>query len=395
MRPLFLSGATLLLLSAVSAGAQETRTLDLSVASRYDTVQLNPGRYRFRVKNLSPKYEYTIRTSEGREAIPPIPAPTGTPLRIASEECQKLTFANKALRDAAKEEDVPSLVNDTQDALQAERSDTTCKAYVKTADSLLLRTEHNVDDVFDLVAGSYVVLDVARIEKDTAARKWQRRYTSGPLGEWHPTYGYAFPVFVHGAQRYFLKQIGDSGSRYLISEERRTRQFDAVPTLMFAYEPAQSSRFEGHLLLAGFAADLTKPSLYLGFGGTYYSNLVIAIGVVARQEQVLMGQYRVGDTVRTNLTQEQLMRDEFRARPFLSVTLRFDKNPFKADSASGAQTTGEKAKKGAANNGSGSTTPKGDSTSKTGEKQKKDQSKAGDARSLFFIGADEQDKRAH
>lgn len=135
--------------------------------------------------------------------------------------------------------------------------------------------------------------------------------------------------------------------------------------------------------------------MLLGLGGTYYSNLVLAIGFAARQEKVLIGQYGVGDTVRTNLTQEQLLRDEFRVRPFVSVTLRFDKNPFKSDSASGAQTTGEKAQKGAANNGSGAAKPDSTTSAKPGGNHSKDQSKAGDPGPFFFGATDEQDKRTH
>lgn len=348
MRPLVNLGVLLIFLgSPLPAIAQEIRTLDLATAAQHDTVRVKPGRYQFSVTSLVPKYDYVIAISQGVETVPPI----STVVSMAVV-CPQLSAVNSALDKATKEGDIPNLVKQGEDALRAERSKDECKEHASTANQLLARTERTVDDVFTLAAGDYVILDVARIENKTATRRWQRRYTTGAPGEWRVMYGYVFPAFVRFSrgrvvkegQRHFSKRIGDTGSLYRVTAEQRTRQFDAVPAVMFAYQPADEGSWTHHLFTAGLGVDLTKPVVFLGTGFTYRSNLLLAIGAAFRQEEVLNGQYKVGDTIRTNLTADQLQRDEFRLRPFVSVTLRFDKNPFKkeADAGSGEQKPGEK-----------------------------------------------------
>jgi hypothetical protein len=339
--------ASLLLIGTQTVTAQQLRTIDLSSAAAHDTVHVSPGRYRFRVVNLSPKYSYTIAISQGAESIAPIPAAFAQ----GDVSCPKLTAALKSLAEARQEEDVPPLAQAVRDALSAEGKKDKCAEASADAARLLARTERVFDDVFDLGAGDYVLVVVGRLENEKTTRRWERRFTTGAPGEWRTTYGYVFPAFTrlsHGTairegQRYFSRQIGDTGSRFVVTEERHTRQFDAVPAAMFSYAPASERAYTWNMG-AGLGVDLAKPVVLLGLGVTYYSNLRITAGAAFRQESVLLGQYTPGDTIRSNLTREQLQGDEFRVRPFIGVTLRFDGNPFKkpADAGAAGQKAGEK-----------------------------------------------------
>jgi hypothetical protein len=317
--------------------AQTLETLDLSTAAAHDTVTLKPGRYQFRIVSKAPKYEYVIAISEGVESIKPIST------RFASDTgCTALRVAAGPINTASTETQIAALVRRTRSAIRELTGTPNCAGMIRDAENLLTRTEHIVDRVYNLAAGDFVVVDVARIEDGAATRRWVRRYTTGAPGEWRATYGYAFPAtwrvsrgkFVRDGARYFAREVPDTGTVYVIAEERRTRQFDAVPTVMFAYSPANERGFTWNRLTAGLGIDLTDPILFIGTGWTYEANLRVAIGASFREELVPVGRYTPGDTVRTNLSTEQLHEDAFRVRPFLAVSLRFDKNPFKKEGES-------------------------------------------------------------
>ena len=90
---------------------------------------------------------------------------------------------------------------------------------------------------------------------------------------------------------------------------------------------------------AGLGTDFNKAQVLTGLSFTIYSNLQIAAGAAFREEKVPTGLHAIGDTVKMNLTEAQLQVDAFRVRPFLSISLRFDRNPFKKDGDEPAEET--------------------------------------------------------
>ena len=333
----------------VAAKAQQSQKLDLAGPAKTDTVRVLPGQYQVRITNFVPQYRYLIAVSRGVESIPPI----STAFAQGAVDCPELTKAVKALDALESEDRVESAVRTLQQALSQESSKPECVELVTDARNLLAKTDRTLDDVYTLNAGEFIIVDVARFGDDgKATQRWVRRITTGPIGEWRWTYGYVFPLAVRlsrarpvrEGQRYFAKQIGDTGSLYTITEERRSRHFDAVPSAMFVFAPSDDSGLRWDRLTAGLAVDLTKPMVFVGTGVTYNSNLQLSVGASFRQEQVLLGKYSPGDTVKSNLSTEQLHEDAFRLRPFIAVTLRFDRNPFKKEAeAEKTDKTAEKA----------------------------------------------------
>jgi len=323
--------------------AQETRTFDLRDAAASDTVTVKPGRYQFSVTSLVPKHGYVVAISQGVEEIGPIHflAPgAGAPLPRPS--CQGLIKATSALGAATEEPEIAGLIQQVEAAIESLPNPSECQPQIDEAARVKAKTKRIDKDVYNLAAGDYVIVDVSRIEGGIAKPRWKRRYTTGAVGAWRVTYGYAFPALwrfsggdthlIREGRQFFARQVGDTGSVYVIDQQRRTRQFDAVPTVMFSFAPQHEGRFT-RSWVGGLAADITKPVVFFGPSITYRSNLQLAGGAAFREEKVPIARYSIGDTVRTNLTTEQLQQDEFRLRPFVSITLRFDKNPFKKEAA--------------------------------------------------------------
>jgi hypothetical protein len=342
-----LQNSTVLLGLAIASSllsAQDTRTFDLPAKSRADTVTIRPGEYRIRIKNLVPKYRYAIAVSEGVEDMKPLSTVVG----MAVANCPLLTRAQQTLDTVSAEAAVPAMVSAAREALNKEAAAVDCSEVAGEVRGLVDRTEHVVD-VYAVRAGEFLLIDVIRLD-DTggSTARWSRRYTTGASGEWRVTYGYVFPAFARLSGRrliregvqYYSKALDTA--RWVVTPEAQAPRFNAIPSLMFTYAPADAGAWSWNRLSAGLAVDLAKPMLFLGTGVTYRSNLVVSVGAAFRQERVLAGQYAPGDTIKSALTAAQLHIDAFRLRPFLGVTLLFDKNPFKKEGEKPGEAAGEK-----------------------------------------------------
>ena len=332
---------TLALCTAAELYGQQlvTRPLDLGSARANDTVTLKPGRYQFRITSLAPAHTYVIVISEGREVIRPISLDAA----MGVGRCNRLKAEKDSLGNEKKESEIPKRLTAAAAALRAESGDTACALLVQDVDSLVAATDTVVPDTYDLGPGDYVIVDVSRIEDGKATQRWQRRFTTGAPGAWRATYGYGFPFFsrihkwnrlVGEGQQFHLKQVAES--TFIVNAQQRTRSFDALPTIMFNYAPAAERAVQVGWT-AGIGTDINKAQVLTGPSVVLWSNLQLAAGVAFREEKVPIGKYKVGDTLTTNLDEKQLQDDAFRARPFVSVTLRFDKNPFKKESAGGGE----------------------------------------------------------
>jgi hypothetical protein len=291
-----------------------------------------PGRYSFTVINRIPTAQYRVRFGEEPVEIPPLPSFGAAGTTPAA--CATINTKVEALKQVKLEKDVPGAVEAYQQVRRDETVQTACRTpYITGGDVLVANTTAFAGD-WPVRRGYHLIVTVSRLASNNIpADQWTFVFNPGARGAWRITYGFAFPVLRGVAdggvfadqERFFSRQVGD---RFVITEGRPTRDFDAVPTVFYSFMPSGDAGFRFNPLTAGLGLDLTKPMVLLGTGFTYNDNLLVTAGLGARQEATLLGRYQAGDTITTNLTEEQLTEQVFRARPFLSVTFRFRSNPF-------------------------------------------------------------------
>jgi hypothetical protein len=301
--------------------------LDLATAGKNDTTQIAPGSYSFTLTNRLPTAEYRIHFGD-------IPIELGafpTFAQAGDAACSTITSKVQGLEQVAREKDVPRAVDAYLDAREAEGGN--CPEEVATGNDLVERTSEPAGE-WVVRRGYLLVVRVVRLGADNApAEQWNFAFTPGARGAWRVTYCFTFPIVRgvadHGVfgdqQRFFARQVGE---KFVVAEGRATRDFEAVPAIFYSFMPSGDAGFRWNPLTAGLGLDLTKPMVLLGTGFTYNDNLLVTAGLGARQEAALLGRYQPGDTITTNLTEEQLTEQSFRLRPFVSVTLRFRSNPF-------------------------------------------------------------------
>ncbi|MCD2260429.1 porin family protein [Psychroserpens luteolus] len=194
---------------------------------------------------------------------------------------------------------------------------------------------------FDLLNGEQltITIDVFDIGKDADGNRTETKtstfkyiYKTKARGQWRTTFGFNF-IYITKQDTYFSKDIGDDS--YMITEGTNRKKFDYHPTLMFTWLP--NSYIKGNKnwqfgLSGGIGYDFDSSlSVFLGPSIIYNENITVSIGGAFHNQKRLLSQYTKNQVLNENLTFDQLHDDYIRFNPFVSISFRLDKNPFKTD----------------------------------------------------------------
>lgn len=364
-----------LLVGSRSAAAQTPLRIDLAtLKEKGDTLPIPSGTYIVRLSNRVPRFNYSSQGRAESRPIAPISsgifdvyghamitkAGEGLPAQVPkcpdadSADNKALTKIVAAFDSLRREKEVPALVARANTAVLAAalgKCAATNAAIIAQVNKLIAQTEQEQADTLTVRSSQYLTIAIRRSTTDgKSARAWDVVYGAPNTGGWRTLFGFAVlqtgglgkSGAFESSRQYFTTAVPNTTDRYVI-EEGRGRQLDMVPVVTLTYQADEDPgvNWKGRLS-AGLGLDLTNPFLSVGWGWTLYSNLHLNVGLAVRREDVLAAAYRVGDTVRTTLTTQQLMPDrDFRVRPMMSLSFRFASNPF-AKPSSGSGTEGKK-----------------------------------------------------
>lgn len=317
--------------------AQETIVVDLAQPNASDT--LPPGRYAIRVINRLPEGTYRVSVSLGTRPI----APIGLPAAMGGV-CNDLVDATEALDDATSEDQVPALLRQLEAALRGSSTNAACTGPERDrAEWVRESTQWTHPTTYSLGEEQFLRITVQRVNKNgQAERTWQKYVAAEGGGGWRVSYGYSMPLLTVGPT-YRSYNTEAVGTRFVITGERAREELDAIPSLFFNYAPADERGLKWNMLTAGLGVDLREPVLMLGTGLTYYGNLSVSLGGSVRRENVLRSGYSVGDTLEADVKDDQLRERVFRFRPYVSLSIRFDRNPFAKKQEEEQKTEGQPA----------------------------------------------------
>jgi hypothetical protein len=162
--------------------------------------------------------------------------------------------------------------------------------------------------------------------KPDAKRVWTVVYSTGERGTWDTLYGFSFAP--NKDEAFFSKSLDTTPATYAVTRKDTHSGFAFVPALFFTWYPkwgdGQNCTFGP---TAGIGFDLKSPNAFFGMQWTFNRNFALVAGGVVRPEKRLNGKYQVGDTVKDNLSEEQLSETTFSTRFFFSLAFRFSKKP--------------------------------------------------------------------
>jgi hypothetical protein len=339
--------AALLLAPGLVQAQSLPYTIDLAQPSTgtTTTITVEPERtLTFRVVNAVPGVRYDAEMLRRIIPLAPVPTPilpaAAEMLRqeeLTAAECSqrldKLVQAGNALSSVKDESGVRGPANSASAALasaqpcqQVLASDQrkALDRAIGVADSLVAETTRELPDPVVLSRGEEVVVTIRRQGTD---RVWTLVYTTGARGEWRTSYGFNFIVnSISKPGSYHTEQV-EGG--YVIRREEKRRWMEFVPSIFLTWFPAAQAGRDSYLNpTVGLGFNLQSPVVFAGATIVYNQNISLNAGLAAHRQRQLIGRYEAGDTVKDNLTSEQLHEELFRVNPFVSIAIRFGSNPF-------------------------------------------------------------------
>lgn len=193
---------------------------------------------------------------------------------------------------------------------------------------------------FDILEGEqlsisievYDITVVSGIRTATKSKTFEYEYKTRARGQWRTTFGFNF-IYNTNQDTYYSKDNGND--TYAITEGTNRKKFDYHPTLMFTWLPNSYIRGNRNWqfgLSGGIGYDFDKSlSVFVGPSIIYNENITISFGGAFHNQQRLLSQYTNNQEISENLTFDQLHEAYIRFNPFVSISFRLDKNPFKAE----------------------------------------------------------------
>lgn len=209
-----------------------------------------------------------------------------------------------------------------------------CATQINNINMIVNKTTLTSQYGFTTLPGQNITLSIFRGPLSSSGtgsvpKMWSLNILTGPAGEWRINYGFA--IIRNNDQLY----TAQSTSTIRRSNKSSDWNFDALPVLMFSYyDPKYDARGWDWGPTAGFGLDFTNPTVLLGLQLNYHQNLFVSVGGVINKQERLKSTYSNGQVLSTMVQDADLVEQKFGASYFLSVTLRFDTNPFASSSSS-------------------------------------------------------------
>lgn len=148
-------------------------------------------------------------------------------------------------------------------------------------------------------------------------------------GTWNTTFGFCFirDIFTSEAA-YFATPTGKP-NEYEIMRGKNPNRLFFTPSVFFSWMPAKKENDTWYYSLTGGIGvqGNATPTVFLGGGLFFNRNIGINLGLAAHQINFLKPEYEAGKKIISSTTPD-LQTKAYRINPFISISLRFNENPF-------------------------------------------------------------------
>jgi hypothetical protein len=389
----YLARLSFMIAPCLIAGALRAQdiTLDLSTldAGKTSTQPLpRTGTLTVSIANALPNTAYSYQTQYhiNEHAIPPLTVDfkNAIPLADQSEgsreafkatyavpllngECSdpkrdSLTAAVVALEAVTDEQKVPDIlagklvqsVDTVKDLALAGK----CGEQATKAMNDLRRTAFSVPGSGPKVsAGQDLVITVSRFKAGKSDKTWTATFEGQDRGKWQMSYGFGFVYNQWSpSNTYTSKEVTGVANTYTVTNTHNPERLSFFPTIYYGWIPSGSGIHGWQPAWGvGVGFDLSNPAIFPSFDLVYNKNVTLHLGVAVAKVNKLRGQYHEGDTIKTNLTPDELVQSVYRINPSFAISLNTvsdlfgssgssaDKNAAKKTTTSGSDNSKPKA----------------------------------------------------
>lgn len=140
---------------------------------------------------------------------------------------------------------------------------------------------------------------------------------------WTTTFG-ANAIFYTNRNQ-FISQA-DNGLQK-VTEIRSNKTMELMPTVMFNFMDYQDTVSYG--FTGGLGINFEEIAVFAGLSLGIGQNIILTGGVGVHKQTLPNTNYFVGQTIDSSVTNDNLNESQYRINPFIGISFRLDKNPFK------------------------------------------------------------------
>jgi hypothetical protein len=324
----------------ITSAADAQVLLDLSGTGSFSQT-VDPGSIEVVIENRIPMARYSVTVR--RELIPiaaisfdPIGSLGGlTPKAERSDDpCTPLEAAVAALNSAASEAEVPARRALVAALLESKKC--TATATVAAANTALAAVRQPLTPV-PIRRGERLTVTVTRPASDGQVLQWTLVLETEPRGEWITTFGV---TLLEDQDELFHTEAADNEKFRVVADQETSGLKVPMPSVYFSWLSSKQKRRDwAWSPTIGFGLDGESIGVFGGLALTFNQNISVMGGVAVAGDRRLLGRYQADQEVGENLTEDQLHRIVYHAKPFVGLTVRFDRNPFKSEDTPPAEVT--------------------------------------------------------
>lgn len=299
------------------------------------------GRVSLLIINKCPQGKYQVDTKLSSYSIPPLDLPDQSTKSAKSVEsrsapedsCIKLLKEFNSAYDQLKDEVEEAKIPIRFAAAKRVIRESTCgdsigrRNYDTALTELINTTKYEIEDPINLMKGQQLTVTITKNPGELNQQRWVVIFDTGERGRWLVTYGFSFPFLFAKDEEYFSKATGND--TFKITQKNNNDIVKYIPSVFFHWlasdDETNDMSWSGAL---GLNLDVTNFAVFAGVSMLYNQNIGITAGLAVHQVKRINQQYKDGDVLKENLSEDQLNTTTFRPNPFVSLTYRLGSNPF-------------------------------------------------------------------
>lgn len=153
-------------------------------------------------------------------------------------------------------------------------------------------------------------------------------YKIKTLTDWSWTTTFGANTIFYTNRNKFVSQKTESGDHSVVSVNDKN-SMDLMPSVMFTFQNNQKSFSPG--ITGGLGFNLQELAVFFGGSLGFGQNIILTGGVAVHKQSRPNTNFHEGQIIDSEITTDMLNEKQYRVNPFIGLSFRLNKNPFKGE----------------------------------------------------------------
>ncbi|MCP1300912.1 hypothetical protein NK356_17185 [Chryseobacterium sp. S0630] len=184
----------------------------------------------------------------------------------------------------------------------------------------ILDKEHKIGEI-TFKRNTELTITITTTDKDPTERVYKVKTQT----DWRWTTTFGANAIFYTNRNQFISQT-DNGLQK-VTEIHSNKTMELMPTVMFNFMDYQDTISYG--FTGGLGINFEEIAVFAGLSLGIGQNIILTGGVGVHKQTLPNTNYFVGQTIDSSVTNDNLNESQYRINPFIGISFRLDKNPFK------------------------------------------------------------------